>query len=47
MDLEKMRPLETDYPDIQKEFKKDHFVVQAYSGCFKATSPDMCLEQTI
>ena len=35
--LEKIKMLETEYPDIHKEFKKGHFAVQDYGGCFTAT----------
>ena len=39
--------LETEYPDIHKEFKKGHFAVQDYGGYFTATQTDMRLEQII
>ena len=45
--LEKMRMLPTEHPEVYAEFLKGKFVVQTHTGSFKATSPDMKLEQTI
>lgn len=43
----KLLILEKKYPNIDKEFEKDHFVLQDYIGCFTTISSDMHLEQTI
>ena len=47
MVLRKIRMLPTEHPEVYAEFLQGKFVVQTHTGSFKATSPDMKLEQTI